>query len=159
MRNQELHCPPHQHHSPSHVLLLRRFSFSAMTVGMNSLSVTKSPAMMLSESSLDPGFCSRTQLSSIGYVDMTMSLSDSVGWEQMYFRSSVRLIPVTKKPSEKLHAGFSLHFIYAVLQTHLAEPYLGVHIAFAVQTPRSELLLYICWPTSRVYETTALCGS
>lgn len=83
------------------MVLLRRFSFSAMTVGMNWLSVTKSPAMMLREPVLEPGFCCLTQLSNVGYVDITISFSDSVGWEQMYFRSSVRLIPVTKKPPVK----------------------------------------------------------
>lgn len=56
--------------------------------------------MILREPALEPGVCSLTQLSSVGYVDITKSLRDSVGCVQMYFRSSVRLIPVTKKPPE-----------------------------------------------------------
>lgn len=80
---------------------MSNFSFSLTTVGTKWHSVIKSPAMMLSEPTLAPGVCSLTQLSSVGYVDMTMSFRDSVGCVQMYFRSSVRLIPVTKKSPVK----------------------------------------------------------
>lgn len=80
------------------------FSFSLTTVGTKWLSVIKSPAMMLREPTLDPGVCSLTQLSSVGYVDITRSFRDSVGCVQIYFRSSVRLIPVTKKPPKTQRA-------------------------------------------------------
>lgn len=80
-----------------------RFSsswFSVTTVGTKWLSVIKSPAMMLTVPSLEPGICSFTQLISLGLVDITRSFRDSVGCVQMYFRSTVRFIPVTKKPSD-----------------------------------------------------------
>ena len=70
------------------------------TDGTKLLSVMKSPAMILREPTLEPGACSLTQPSSVGYVAITRSFRDSVGCVQMYFRSSVRLIPVTKKPPE-----------------------------------------------------------
>lgn len=82
----------------SHEEYFSSFSFSLTTVGTKSLSVIKSPAMILTEPTLEPGVCSLTQLRRVGYVDITKSFRDSVGWVQMYFRSSVRLIPVTKKP-------------------------------------------------------------
>lgn len=74
------------------------FSFSVTTVGAKCLSVTKSPAMMLMQPTRDPGVCSLTQPSSMEYVDITKSFRDSDGCVQMYFRSTVRLIPATKKP-------------------------------------------------------------
>lgn len=75
------------------------FWFSATTVGTKWLSVMKSPATMLTVPSLEPGLCSFTQLISVGLVDITRSFRDSDGCVQMYFRSTVRLIPVTKNPS------------------------------------------------------------
>lgn len=92
----------------------RSFSLSETTVGTKWLSVTKSPAMMLREPTLKPGVCSRSQLSRVGYVDSTTSFRDSVGCVQMYFRSSVRLIPVTKRPPRKTHKCTSDWFCTAV---------------------------------------------
>lgn len=141
------------------------FSFSLTTVGTKWLSVIKSPAMILSEPTLEPGVCSFTQLSSVGYVDITRSFSDSVGWVQMYFRSSVRLIPVTKNPpaTQSKHTFF---FTIAVGRIISFVPvlvtvtnYLVCRVASCVQTPRSEPQLCICWPTSKEYEATGRCDS
>lgn len=83
----------------SHKDRFSSFWFSATTVGTKWLSVIKSPAMMLKVPSLEPGLCSLTQLMSVRFVDITRSFRDSVGCVQMYFRSTVRFIPITKNPS------------------------------------------------------------
>lgn len=62
--------------------------------------------MMLTEPTWDPGVCSLTQPSSMEYVDITRSFRDSDGCVQMYFKSTVRLIPVTKKPPETQNKQF-----------------------------------------------------
>lgn len=97
------------------------FSFSVTTVGTKWLSVIKSPAMILMEPTLEPGVCSLTQLSNVGYVDITKSFRDSVGCVQMYFRSSVRLIPVTKKPPETQNKH--LRFYAGQIQRYLKNVY------------------------------------
>lgn len=132
-------------------------------MGTKRLSVTKSPAMMLREPSPEPGICSLTQLSSIGYVDITRSFRDSVGWVQMYFKSSVRLIPATKKPPETKHRGWTAggkyDFSSPVWHYEWSVGYLAFCLVSCVQTPRSEPRLCICWPTSKECGTTAHCDS
>lgn len=116
----------------SHKDRFSSFWFSATTVGTKWLSVMKSPATMLTVPSLEPGLCSSTQLISVGLVDITRSFRDSVGCVQMYFRSTVRLIPVTKNPSAN-NINTNRRLTFLSLQTDAFSAFTAVVVTVCVQ--------------------------